>query len=113
MHLVDFTWTFACSYYDSFVIEAKFNFNTQSRMDFCIGEFLSGFIFLIRNIAYTIVATSVMYYGSTYLNEFLYILMILLATNLVVFFDCFVISNLFDCGHTFTNLATVNPVLYD
>ncbi len=82
-------------------------------MDFCIGEFLSGFILLIRNIAYNIVATTVMYYGSTYLNTFLYISMILAVTNLVVLFDCFVVSHIFDCLHTFNNLENVNPELYE
>ena len=74
---------------------------------------MSGFILLIRNVVYTIAATEVMYIGSTYLNEFVYISLILVVTNFFVLFDCFVVSNLFDCLHTFNNVETVNPELYE
>jgi len=53
-----------------------------------------------------------MYYGSTYLNEYVYIMIVLLVVNLVVFLDCFIISNLFDWQYTFTDLETSNQDLY-
>jgi Na+/H+-dicarboxylate symporter len=79
-------------YYRKFVVEHKFGFNTSTFANFCLGQVLDGLLMLLRNAVYTLIATAVMYYGSTNLPEYLYFFLILLVTNLLVLIDCFGVS---------------------
>jgi hypothetical protein len=95
MHTLDFFWVFACFYYRQFVVEEKFGFNTSSRTNFCVGLFLNDFLLmLLRNVAYTLMATVVFFYGSTNLSEIVYLSVIVGVTNLVVLIDCFGVMQL-------------------
>ena len=98
MHSLDFVWTFSCMYYRQFVVEEKFGFNTSSTTNFCISLFLNDFLLmLLRNVANTLVATAVIFYGSTNLSEIVYHSLIVGVTNLLVFIDCFGVMQLLNC----------------
>jgi hypothetical protein len=67
---------------------------------------------LFRNVSYTIVATLVIFYSSTYLSEISYLLLIAFVTNLVVLIDCYGVMQLQSCLLNYKELKTVNPELY-
>jgi len=95
MHLIDIIWLFTCYYYRQFVIEEKYGFNKESVPNFCVGMLFNDFLLmLLRNASYTIVATLLIFYCSTYLSEIVYLLVIAAATNLVVLIDCFGVMQL-------------------
>jgi len=111
MHSIDFVWTFGCMYYREFVVEQKFGFNNSTFVNFCIGQLLEGILMLLRNVIYTLIATTTMYYGINNFPEYLYVSVVLI-TNIVVFVDCFGVLQLFDCNTNFKNLETANPELF-
>ena len=66
---------------------------------------------LIRNLAYTLVATAVMYYGGNNLNEALYYFVVASITSFLVLFDSFGVMRLMDCSKK-KDLEEVNSELF-